>query len=80
MTEAQRLAATLFEEADYDIHHEAKSCMQESARELRRLDAVNAQMLEALREIEAFMGADFDDLPMAKQVRAAIATTTGDAP
>jgi hypothetical protein len=34
------------------------------------------ELLEALREIETFMGADFDDLPMAKQVRAAIAKAT----
>ena len=99
MTEAQRLADALSEESDYDIHHEAKSCMRESAAELRRLDAVeaewaalsqddgkaqreierlravNAELAGLLREIEDFMGADFDDLPMSKQVRAAIAAT-----
>jgi hypothetical protein len=46
---------------------------------LRTIDKLTAQrdeLLEALREIETFMGADFDDLPMAK-ARAAIAKATG---
>lgn len=35
------------------------------------------ELLAALRDIETFMGADFDDLPMGKQAREAIAKATG---
>lgn len=48
MSEAERLAKQLEDEADFDIHHMAKSAMAHAAAELRRLAAVE-QELEALK-------------------------------
>ena len=42
------------------------------------LMAAAPDLLEALQEVEAFMGADFDDLPIASKARAAIAKATGE--
>ena len=62
-TEAQRLADALEEKPDSDGH-----CRQAAA-ELRRLDAVNAQLLEAL---EALVAADNLHDELWDQVHAAI--------
>jgi hypothetical protein len=43
-----------------------------------RLIAAAPELLKVLLEIEKFMGADFHDLPMAKQALSAIAKATGE--
>ena len=43
-----------------------------------QLIAAVTELLDALRVIEVFMGADFDDLPIASKARAAIAKATGE--
>ena len=56
--------------------NDAPTCLtthEDVAAELRRLHALNQELLEALKEIVQFMRVDFDDLPMAEKVRAAIA-------
>lgn len=49
-TEAQQIADKLEEEATFDIHHEAKTCMTKAAAELRRLEAANAELMAALKD------------------------------
>ena len=45
-----------------------------------RLIAAAPDLLEALKEIEKYMRADFDDMPMSGKARAAIAKATGGKP
>jgi hypothetical protein len=47
--------------------------------ELWNMQRQRNNLLVALQEIETFMGADFDDLPMAEKARAAIANATNQA-
>jgi len=68
-TEAQRLADEL------DAYHMA-SHHKEAATELRRLEAVNAQLLEALRVmVDNFGPTSSDDVRGLGEARAAIAAT-----
>jgi len=46
-TEAQQIADKLEEEATFDIHHEAKTCMTKAAAELRRLEEVSTYFQES---------------------------------
>jgi hypothetical protein len=72
-TEAQRLAAEL------DAYHTAPH-HKEAAAELRRQEAVNAQLLEALEDLERTAGqpAMLND-PVRVKARAAIAAAKGEA-
>lgn len=56
-TEAQRLAAELLEESEFDIHYQAKACMLASSTELLRLDAREAQMKALNAELQAALNA-----------------------
>ncbi len=73
-TEAQRLAAEL------DAYHTAPH-HKAAAAELRRQEAVNAQLLEALNAMLTHMGMDEDDWnkPTFDQARAAIKAAKGEA-
>ncbi len=74
--EAQRLAAEL------DAYHTAPHHKAAAAAELRRLESVNAQMLEALRDMVNTLtdGPDESDIARVFSVaRAAIAAAKGEA-
>ena len=62
---------------DYDFDDDEEVC-KATALANARLIASAPDLLEALKEIVQFMRVDFDDLPMAEKVRAAIAKATGE--
>ena len=70
MTEAQRLADEL------DAYH-TRACHKQAAAELRRLDAVNVKLLEALKSLAGWFDSDSKESAERhiKKARAAIATT-----
>jgi hypothetical protein len=86
-TEAQRLADALERaiqqtDAEDNVIHVARWFVQDAAAELRRLEAVNAQLLKALRDMVNTLtdGPDESDIARVFSVaRAAIAAAKGEA-
>ena len=56
-----------------------RNCGVEELAGNARLIAAAPDLLDALKEIEKYMRADFDDMPMSSKARAAISKATGEA-
>jgi hypothetical protein len=83
--EALRLADALQQQAVWESHYGPsylRDLLPEAAAELRRLHAVNGELLEALKEIEPILarmyGPQAANLPPMQRVRAAIAKAEGE--